>query len=185
MLRRLLVISALVLSNALPASAGGPAYVAGAGFDPAVKGQSVAWAGGDVQYFTDQGDLSPILSGGQADVLVADVLTHWTGVPGVALTVTLAGHLAEDVSGANVVGFPDGTYSIPDDIQPGALTTPVGIVYDFDGQVTDALLGAGAGGLDFCFTNAAYGGPDNFSSDAHLTHALVVINGVCAADTSK
>src|SRR6266849_86650 len=185
MLRRLLVISALVLSNALPASAGGPAYVAGAGFDPAVKGQSVAWAGGDVQYFTDQGDLSPILSGGQADVLVADVLTHWTGVPGVALTVTLAGHLAEDVSGANVIGFPDGTYSIPDDIQPGALTTPVGIVYDFDGQVTDALLGAGAVGADFCFTNAAYGGADNFSSYAHLIHALVVSNGVCVADTSQ
>jgi hypothetical protein len=182
---RFLFISALVLCNALHASAGGPAYVAGAGFDPAVKGQSLAWAGGDVQYFTDQGDVSPILSGGQADVLVADVLTHWTGVPGVALTATLAGHLAEDVSGANVVGFPDGTYSIPDDIQPGALTTPVGIVYDFDGQVTDALLGAGAGGLGFCFTNAAYGGADNFSSDAHLTHALVVINGVCVADTSK
>jgi hypothetical protein len=150
-----------------------------------VKGQSVTWAGGSLQYFTDQGDLSPILSGGQADVLVADVLTHWTGVPGVALTATLAGHLAEDVSGANVVGFPDGTYSIPDDIQPGALTTPVGIVYDADGQVTDALLGEGAGGLENCFTNAAYGGSDNFSSDAHLTHALVVINGVCIADTSK
>ena len=162
MLRRFLVISVLVLCNAFPVSAGGPAYVAGAGFDPAVKGQSVTWAGGNVQYFTDQGDLSAILSGGQADVLVADVLTHWTGVPGVALTATFAGHLAEDVSGANVVGFPDGTYSIPDDIQPGALTTPVGIVYDFDGQVTDALLGAGAGGLDFCFTNAAYGGGRQF-----------------------
>ena len=185
MFRRLLVITALVLCNALPAGAGGPAYVAGSGFDSAVKGQSVTWTGGSLQYFTDQGDLSPILSGGQADVLVADVLTHWTGVPGVALTATLAGHLAEDVSGANVVGFPDGTYSIPNDIQPGALTTPVGIVYDADGQVTDALLGEGAGGLDNCFTNAAYGGPDNFSSDAHLTHALVVINGVCIADTSK
>src|SRR6266850_5214899 len=185
MLRRFLVISALVLCNAFPAKAGGPAFVAGAGFDPAVKGQSVTWAGGNVQYFTDQGDLSPILSGGQADILVADVLTHWTGVPGVAIRATLAGHLAEDVSGANVVGFPDGTYSIPDDIQPGALSTPVGVVYDFDGQVTDALLGAGAGGIDFCFTNAVFGGPDNFSSDAHLIHALVVINGVCIADTSK
>ncbi len=185
MLRRFLVVSALVLGNTLPVTAGGPAYVAGAGFDPAVKGQSLTWASGNVQYFTDQGDLSPILSGGQADVLVADVFTHWTGVPGVALTATQAGHLAEDVSGANVVGFPDGTYSIPDDIQPGALSTPVGIVYDFDGQVTDALLGAGAGGVDFCFSNAAYGGPDNFSSDAHLIHALVVINGVCIADTSE
>jgi hypothetical protein len=185
MLRRLLIISALVLCNALPASAGGPAYVAGSGFDQAVKGQSLTWAGGSLQYFTDQGDLSPILSGGQADVLVADVLTHWTGVPGAAITATFAGHLAEDVSSANVIGFPDGTYSIPNDIQSGALTTPVGIVYDADGQVTDALLGEGAGGLENCFTNAAYGGPDNFSSDAHLTHALVVINGVCIADTSK
>ncbi len=185
MLRRFLVISALVLCNALHASAGGPAYVAGAGFDRAVKGQPLTWASGNVRYYTDRGDLSPILSGGQADVLVADVFTRWTGVPGVALTATLAGHLAEDVSSANVVGFPDGTYSIPDDIQPGALTTPVGIVYDLDGQVTDALLGEGAGGADFCFTNAAYGEPDNFSSDAHLIHALVVINGICLADTSQ
>jgi len=185
MLRRFLFIAALVLYNALPASAGGPAYVAGSGFDPSVKGQSLTWAGGNLQYFTDQGDLSPILRGGQADVMVADVFTHWTTIPGVAISATLAGHLAEDVSGANVIAFPDGTYSIPDDIEPGALSTPVGIVYDYDGLVTDALLGAGAGGLQFCFSNAVSGGVDNFSSDAHLIHALVVINGVCVADTSQ
>ena len=109
MLARYLLISALVVCNALPASAGGPAYVAGSGFDPAVKGQSLAWPGGNVQYFTDQGDLSPILTQGQADLLVADVFKHWTTIPSVPLAATLAGHLAEDVSGANVVGFPDGT----------------------------------------------------------------------------
>ncbi len=185
MLKRFLAISALVFTYVLPAIAGGPAYVAGSGFDPAVKGQSLRWAGGNLQYFTDQGDLSPILTGGQADAMVADVFTRWTSIPGTSLTVTQAGHLAEDVSGSNVIGFPDGTYSIPNDIQPSALTTPVGIVYDLDGQVTDALLGAGAGGLDLCFSNAAYGGPDNFSFDAHISHALVVINGVCVADTSK
>jgi len=118
MLHRFLVISALVLCNAVPASAGGPAHVAGAGFDPAVKGQPLAWAGGNVQYFTDQGDLSGILNGEKADTLIADVFTRWTKVPGIAITAALAGHLAEDVSGANVIGFPDGTYSIPDDIQP-------------------------------------------------------------------
>jgi hypothetical protein len=182
---RILAVAGLLICSAVPSRAGGPAFIAGSGYAPGVEGQPLVWANGSVQYFTDQGDLSPILSGGQADVLVADVFMHWTSIPGVALTVTQAGHLAEDVSGANVVGFPDGTYSIPDDIQPGAIATPVGIVYDFDGQVTDALLGAGAGGLDFCFTNAVYGGPDNFSSDAHLTHALVVINGMCIADTSK
>jgi hypothetical protein len=185
MLRRFLFVVALILGNALPLAAGGPAYVAGAGFDPSVKGQSIHWAGGNLFYFTDQGDLSPILSGGQADLMVADVFTHWTAIPGLALQATLSGHLAEDVSGANAVGFPDGTYSIPDDIQPVALTTPVGIVYDLDGKVTDALLGAGAGSSDFCFSNAVFGGPDNFSFDAHITHALVVINGVCAAKDSQ
>src|SRR5258708_1694553 len=185
MLSRFLLLSALLMCTVLPVSAGGPAYVAGSGFDPAVKGQSVIWAGGTVQYFTDQGDLSPILNQSQADTLVADVFTHWTTVPGVSLTATLDGHLAEDVSSANVIGFPDGTYTIPNDIQPTALSTPVGIVYDFDGEVTDAILGTGAGGQDLCFSNAVYGGPDNFSFDAHLTHALVVLNGVCVTDPSQ
>jgi hypothetical protein len=183
--RRLLVACLFLVLTVFSARAGGPAYVAGSGFDPAVKGQSLVWAGGNLQYFTDQGDLSPILDGAQADLMVSDVFSHWTTIPGAAITATQAGHLAEDVSGANVVGFPDGTYSIPADIQPSAVSTPLGIVYDIDGQVTDAMLGAGAGATDFCFTNAVFGGPDNFSFDAHLTHALVVINGVCVTETSQ
>jgi hypothetical protein len=185
MASRILIIVALVLYFVSPAIAGGPAFVAGAGFDPLVKGQAVTWAGGNVQYFTDQGDLSPVLSGNQADILLANVFTDWTNIPGTTLTVTQGGHLAEDVNGTNVIGNPDGTYTVPDDIEPTALSTPVGVVYDFDGQVTDALLGQGAGGIEFCQTNTAYGGPDNFSFEANLIHALVVINGVCVADTSK
>ena len=88
MLPRFLIVSVLILCNALPAVAGGPAFVAGAGFDAAVKGQPVTWAGGNVQFFTDQGDLSPILSGGLADTLVAEMFSHWTGVPGVTITAT-------------------------------------------------------------------------------------------------
>jgi hypothetical protein len=185
MRRRILTLAALLVGVSVSGFAGGPQFVAGSGFDPDVQGQSLNWANGQVQYFTDRGDLSPILNGSQADAFVADAFTRWTSTPGVTLTATLAGHLAEDVSGANVIGFPDGTYTVPDDIQPGALATPVGIVYDFDGQVTDALLGIGAGGVAFCFTNAVYGGPDNFRNDAHLVHALVVINGKCAANNSQ
>src|SRR5581483_3363210 len=48
------------------------------------------------------------------------------------------------------------------------------------GKVTDAVLGEGAGGAEMCSTNAVYGGPDNYSSDAHYSHALVIINGNCA-----
>ena len=84
-----------------------------------------------------------------------------------------------------MIGYPDGTYSIPPDIQPTALTTPVGIVYDYDGAVTDAILGAGAGDAGNCFFNAVYGGPDNFSTAGNIVHALVVINGVCATSNSQ
>src|SRR5262249_32251071 len=66
-----------------------------------------------------------------------------------------------------------------------ATTKPISIVYDFDGQVTGALLGAGAGDPLYCFTNAAFGGPDNFSPDGHIVHALVVINGNCATNSSQ
>ena len=178
-------LAAVLVCSSILGFAGGPAFVAGSGFDADVEGQALVWANGNVQYFTDQGDLSPILSNSQADAFVSNAFASWTAISGVGLTATQGGHLAEDVNGTNVIGYPDGTYSIPADVQPTALTTPVGIVYDYDGKVTDALLGAGAGGADYCFTNAVYGGPDNFSSDGHLVHALVVINGVCVASTPQ
>lgn len=185
MIRQVVSVVVAVLCICTSSRAGGPAFVAGSAFDPSVKGQQVVWASGSVQYFTDQGDLSPILTNSQADAFVAAAFQPWTSIPGAALTSTQGGHLAEDVNGSNVTCQPDGSCTLPTDIQPTALSTPVGIVYDFDGTVTDAFLGQGAGGSDYCFTNAVYGGPDNFSSDAHIVHALVVINGVCAASTSE
>jgi hypothetical protein len=58
----------------------------------------------------------------------------------------------------------------------------VGIVYDVDGAVTDALLGMGSSGE--CFSNAAFGGPDAFTTDGHIAHALVVLDGDCAQTSS-
>jgi hypothetical protein len=69
---------------------------------------------------------------------------------------------------------------LPADILPSAVNLPVAIVYDADGAVTDALLGQGAGSASACFDNAAYGGVDSFSTDTHLLHALVILNGMCA-----
>lgn len=183
---RLLSMSVLLLlACALPAIAGGPAYVAGSGYDPGVKGHALVWANAHITYYTDQGALSPLLTDVQADTMVATAFTSWTTVWGASLTASQAGHLAEDVNGTNVISNPDGTISLPTDIQSSALTTPVAIVYDYDGAVTDALLGTGAGGADSCFTNAVYGEPDNFSSAGNIVHALVVINGVCATSSSK
>ena len=185
MLGRVLIIVAFLLCVPLTVRAGGPAYVAGSGYDAGVKGQPIVWAGNYVQYFTDQGDLSPILTNAQADAFVANAFSPWTSVLDSAFTASQGGHLAEDVNGTNVIGYPNGTYSIPADIQPSAIGTPLGIVYDYDGKVTDALLGAGAGGVAYCFTNAVYGGPDNFSTAGNIVHALIVINGICAATNAQ
>jgi hypothetical protein len=168
------------------AHAGGPAHVAGASyFDAAVQGQSLAWAGGNILYYTDRGDLSSQLPAHDADAFVAEAFSRWTAVPTAALSATQAGQLAEDVNATNVTGYPDGTYTIPADIQPTATDKPVGVVYDADGAVTSALLGQGAGDAAYCFSNAVFGGPDAYSTDGHLAHALVVLNGVCASSAAS
>src|SRR5271169_6986922 len=182
---RILAVTGLLICGAIASRAGGPAFVAGSGYAPAVEGQALIWSNGSVQYFTDQGDLSPILPGAQADAFVATAFSTWTSIPGVTLAATQSGHLAEDVNGSNIQTDGFGTITAPTDITSSATSTPVGIVYDYDGTVTDALLGQGAGGLADCFTNAVYGGPDNFSVGGNIVHAFVVINGVCAATSAQ
>jgi hypothetical protein len=181
------IISTLIFlgCSAIASQAGGPAFVAGPGYAAGVEGHPIIWANGSIQYFTDQGNLSPILSGAQADTLVANAFAAWTSLPGVALTASQAGHLAEDVSGSNIAANASGIITAPADITSAAITIPVGIVYDADGTVTEALLGQGAGGLADCFTNAVYGGPDNFTSAGTIAHALIVINGICAATSAQ
>jgi hypothetical protein len=114
--------------------------------------------------------------------LVADAFSQWTSISTAAVTATRAGQLAEDVSGTNVYRNSDGTITMPADIMPLASGTPVGIVYDVDGTVTDALLGQGAGDASECFGNAVFGGLDNFATSANFLHALVVLNGNCVAE---
>ena len=126
------------------ASAGGPEFVAGASyFDPATKGTPLTWAQGAVTYYTDQGNLSAILPGPSADSFVADAFSQWSSIPTRRFRPCVADSLPEDVSGANVM-LANGALTMPADILPSATATPVGIVYDFDGAVTDALLGTGA-----------------------------------------
>src|SRR5882762_5908678 len=182
---RILVVAAFLICSAIASRAGGPAFIAGSGYDPGVEGHPLIWANGSLQYFTDQGDLSPILPNAQADVFVAAAFIPWTSISSVALTASQTGHLAEDVNGGNIVADANGTITAPADITSAATGTPIGIVYDYDGTVTDALLGQGAGGLADCFTNAVYGGPDNFTTGGNIVHAFVVINGVCATTSAQ
>lgn len=178
---------AALLAVILPsAQAGGPKYVAGVSyFNPGLAGTPLTWSQGTITYYTDQGDLSPILPGPNADAFVASALSQWTSVPIASVTASRGGQLAEDVSGANVFVNPDGTITMPADILPTAIDTPVGVVYDADGSVTDALLGQGAGDSSQCFYNAVFGGNDNLGISANFLHALVVLNGNCAQTSSQ
>ena len=179
--------SGIALLIVLPQAvrAGGPRDVAGASyFDAASKGVPLTWAGGAISYYTDRGNLSPVLPGATADAFVADAFSRWTSIPTAAISAVRAGQLGEDVSGANVSAS-GGALMLPADILPSAVNLPVAIVYDADGAVTDALLGQGAGSASACFDNAAYGGVDSFSTDAHLLHALVILNGMCAQTSQQ
>ena len=185
-LLRLASAAILVFSGALVLRAGGPKAVAGPSyFDPAATGQPLTWPQGVIVYFIDQGDLSPILPNSSAASFVADAFAQWTSVPTAALSVSSGGTLAEDVSGVNVTVNSDRTISMPADIQPTATANPIAIVFDADGAVTDALLGAGASDPSQCMPNAVIGGNDNYGSLATYQHALIVINGQCAQSSSQ
>ena len=161
--------------------AGGPRYVAGVEyFNPGTAGTPLTWAQGAVNYYTDQGNLSTQLPGPSVDAFVAAAFGRWTSIATAAVSATRAGQLVEDVNGTNVTANPDGTVSLPADIQSSAVSQPLAVVYDADGSVTDALVGQGASDPSFCSSYSVLGGPDNLSVDAHLAHALVVLNGNCA-----
>jgi len=183
---RLATALAVVIFFAVLARAGGPKYVAGSTFfNSSMMGQPITWSLGQITYYTDQGDLSPILPHASANALVANAFLQWTSVSTAALTAIDGGQLAEDVNGSNIAVDSNGAVIAPADITSSATQTPVGIVYDYDGSVTDALLGAGAGDPSQCFWNAVYGGADNFSVGGNFLHALVVINGQCALQSSQ
>jgi len=79
----------------------------------------------------------------------------------------------------------NGVLSMSADILPNAISTPVGVVYDEDGAVTDALLGTGASNSAYCADNSVFGGIDNLGTTAQFLHALFVLNGICAQTSAQ
>ncbi len=184
MLRRAFLIAAVVQVCGY-AFAGGPAFVAGASyFDSTTIGTPLTWSQGSITYYTDQGDLSPILPTLSADSFISNAFTLWTSIPTAAISASRGGQLAEDVTGANISATGE-EISTPVDIAPTATATPVGVVYDADGSVTDALLGTGASDPLYCAGNSVFGGIDNFDTSAHFLHALIVLNGKCAQTSAQ
>jgi IPT/TIG domain len=178
-------VIAIVFQLTRVANAGGPAYVAGASyFDPSTMESPLTWAQGTISYYTDQGDLGAARLGASADTFVANAFSMWTSIPTAALSATHSGQLAEDVSGLNL-SVANRVITTPADIAPTATGTPIGIVYDQDGSVTDDLLGAGASNIAYCAQNSVFGGVDNFGTNAQFLHALIILNGTCAQSSSQ
>ncbi len=174
-----------ILVLAKPAHAGGPRYVAGVTyFNPAVVGQPVVWANGQVAYSVDQGSLGA-LSHGQAAAMVDAAAAVWNSVPTAAVNLSDAGPLAEDVQGSNVAGSYalNGTsgFSSPSDVTPSATTTPVAVIFDTDGSVIDALEGVGASLPNQCQLNGVLVWIDNMNPNATLAHGVIVLNGRCTS----
>ena len=188
---------ALLLLAPSAAFAGGPKYVAGVSFfNPSVLGQPLHWAGGQVSYYVDQGPLNASVSNQQATAMVDAAAALWSTVPTAGVTLTDSGSLNEDVNGSNiVVGGTNftvtneqlsqlGQIAAPADVTPSATGYPLGVIYDADGSVTDALFGPGASDPTSCQNNGVWVWLDNVNPDATIAHAIILLNGLCATNSN-
>ncbi|MGP8175725.1 MAG: IPT/TIG domain-containing protein [Terracidiphilus sp.] len=190
-------ILAFVFLAPAVALAGGPKYVAGVSFfNPAALGQPLHWAGGQVSYYVDQGPLNASVSNQQATAMVDAAAALWSAIPTAGVTLTDMGQLNEDVNGSNiVVGGTNftvtneqlsqlGQIAAPSDVAPSATGYPLGVIYDADGSVTDALFGPGSSDPTSCQNNGVWVWLDNVNPDATIAHGIILLNGLCATNSN-
>ncbi len=177
-------LAALLLSSLpLPLFAGGPRLVAGSSyFDPSAMGKPLRWPGGPINYYVDQGPLSATVTHAQAVAMVDAAASLWSAVPTAAVSLTNKGTLAEDVSGFNAAAG-DGDLVAPADVS--ATATGLAIIFDADGSVIDAVLGAQASDPMSCNRTAAVTWTDGIHIDATLSHAVIVLNGRCTDTAAR
>jgi hypothetical protein len=179
------------------AVAGGPKHVAGvSSFNSAVVGQPVHWANGQLNYYVDQGPLNASVTNKQAKAMVDAAAALWSAVPTAGVTLTDMGPLSEDVSGANIaVSGTDftvtneqtgqlGQIAEPAEVTPAAASFPLGVIFDSDGSVIDALFGTGASQPASCQNNGVFAWLDNVNPDATIAHGIILLNGLCATNAN-
>lgn len=171
------LLFSLLCALSLPAHASGPRWVTGLPYYSS-EGKPVVWYTNSPQYFTDPGDLSPYVSHVAADALVKAAASVWN-VSTANFTLLYGGSLAEHVSLANA--YPTSTGIVfPDDVQSTSyLTSPIAVLYDSDGSITDLLLGAGASSPSSCRQNAVTESVDSISTAGLIQHAILILNGRC------
>ena len=174
---RSLLLCAFVTAIAGMAHAGGPRWVTGAPYF-SNSGNPVIWYTDSPLYFTDPGDLSQWVNHAAADAIVVAAAGVWN-VPTSRLTLAYGGSLDEHVDTSNAYPSASGVV-FPVDVQASNyLAKQIAVIYDSDGSVTDLLLGAGASGPSSCRQNAVTESVDSFSTDGHILHAVLVLNGRC------
>ncbi|MGB7548059.1 MAG: IPT/TIG domain-containing protein [Terracidiphilus sp.] len=178
------VLSLLAILAPVALMAGGPKYVAGVSyFDPAVLGQPVHWSGGVVNYYVDQGPLNSSMTNQQATAMVDAAAALWSAIPTAGVKLADAGSLNEDVSGSNIVAG-NAVIAQPADVTPSATNYPLGVIYDADGSVINALFGAGASDPISCQNDGVWVWMDNINPNATIAHAIIVLNGLCATNSN-
>ena len=58
-------------------------------------GKPIVWANGTLQYYTDQGDLSAMVTRSQANSMIAAAAAVWNAVPTAAVNISAGGSLSE------------------------------------------------------------------------------------------
>ncbi|MGA2809451.1 MAG: IPT/TIG domain-containing protein, partial [Terracidiphilus sp.] len=187
----------LLLLAPAGAVAGGPKYVAGTSyFNPGVVGQPVRWAQGQVNYYVDQGPLSSTVTNQQAKAMVDAAAALWSTVPTAGVTLTDKGSLDEDVSGSNIVVSGTnftvtneqtnqaGVITQPADVTPAATSFPLGVIFDADGSVINAVFGTGASQPISCQNNGVFTWLDNVNPNATIAHGIILLNGLCATNAN-
>ena len=152
-------------------------------FNPAVIGQPVHWAGGQIDYYVDQGPLSSFVSNQQATAMVDAAAGLWSAVPTAGVALTDIGPLNEDVSGANILVNSSSAITAPADVSPAATNYPLAVIYDADGSVINAIFGATTSQPDACQNNGVYVWMDNLNPDATIAHAVIILNGLCTTNS--
>lgn len=175
---------ALVLGLPPAARSGGPKWVAGTSyFNPAAAGQPLHWAGGQVNYYVDQGPLNGAIGHQQATAMVDAAAALWSSVATAGVTLTDKGTLNEDVNGANIAAA-NGAITQPADATASATNYPVAVIFDADGTVIDAIFGVGASDPTSCQNNGVMVWGDNVNPDATIAHGAMVLNGRCATSAA-
>lgn len=184
-MKRILISLALIALLSAAAYAGGPRYVAGtAWFSPSVTGQPIVWASGQAAYYTDLGDLSPAVTHTQANSMVAAAAAVWDAVPTAAINIASGGSLSEDVNGTDVTRTGN-TLTLPADIQSTDTAKPIAVVYDEDGSVIDTFFGTGASTPTMCQQDGVFTFVDNLTTSGNIAHALILVNGLCATNSTQ